>query len=154
MKKQILVICAAVACFAFAGCATVDKALLTATVTPAATNAVSGLITPALTNYAPGAAATVAAQAVSAMPFPFAGTAGIVAGWLLTAYAAYRNRKLSGALVTGIEAARQILQTTPEGQSFDGRLKTLLIEHQEAAGVLNAASRLVNKLTGDTVKTA
>jgi hypothetical protein len=154
MKKQILIICAAVACFAFAGCATVDKSLLTATVAPAATNAVSGAITPAVTNYAPNAAATVTAQAVSAMPFPFAGTAGIAAGWLLTAYAAWRNRKLASALVTGIDAGRQILQSTPEGQKLDAKFKDLLIQHQDAAGVLDAAASLVNKLTGDTVKPA
>lgn len=153
MKKTTFAICLLIA-LAFSGCATVDRAILTATVTPAATNAVSGVITSAVTNYAPNAAATVAAQAVAAMPFPFAGTAGIAAGWLLTAYAAYRNRKLAGALVTGIEAGRVILQTTPEGQQFDSKFRRMLIEHQDAAGVLNAAGRLVNTLTGNTVKTS
>jgi hypothetical protein len=67
-------------------------------------------------------------------------------------YASGRNKKLAAALVTGIEAGRQILQTTSEGQKLDAKFKDMLIAHQEAAGVLNAASTLVNTLTGNTVK--
>lgn len=90
-------------------------------------------------------------QIVGAAPFPFAGTASIALGFLYSAYAAIRNKKLNVALVQGIEAGRQVLQTTPEGQSLDKKVKDLLISHQEAAGVLNEASKLVNEYTHNTV---
>jgi len=96
--------------------------------------------------------AMAAAKTVESLPFPFAAPIGIGLGWLLTGYASWRNKKLSAALVSGIEAGRLILQTTPEGQRLDARLKDCLIAHQEANGVLNAAARLVNAYTGDTVK--
>lgn len=83
---------------------------------------------------------------------PGAGLIGIVLGWLYPAYAAFRNKKANIALVTGIEAGRQILQETPEGQKLDARMKDALINHQEVAGVLNLVSGLVNRYTGDTVK--
>ena len=153
MKKTIAIMLAACAVFAFAGCSTVEHALLSANVTPGVTNAATGVVGLPVTNYAPNPVASAAAQTVAAMPFPFAGTAGVALGWMLTAYAAIKNRKLASALVSGIEAGRQILQTTPEGKALDSQVKDALISHQEAAGVLNAASALVNQLTGNTVKT-
>ena len=159
--------------FCSAGCSAVESSLLKShsTVTPAVTNAVevvatdaSGAlvtnvtlhVTPAVTNvvYEPTPIAQAGAAAIGALPFPGAGTAAIVGGWLLTALAAWRNKKLSVALVKGIDAGRQILQTTPEGQRLDAKFKDALIENQEIAGVLNAASSLVNNYTGDTVKPA
>jgi hypothetical protein len=144
------------ALFLGAGCATVDKALFTPTsvVTPASTNAVTGAITPPSTNttYTANPMALAATQGIAAAPFPFAGTVGIGLGWLLTGIAAIRSKKLSVALVQGIEAGRQILQTTPEGQKLDAKFKDALIANQDAAGVLNAAASLVNQYTGDTVK--
>jgi hypothetical protein len=83
---------------------------------------------------------------------PFAGAGALLLGWAYSAYAAFRNRRLATALVTGIEAGRKILQETPEGQKLDGRVKDALIEHQEIASVLHAASRLVNTYTANTVK--
>jgi len=162
MKKSIkttLVITAATACFvailALPGCSTMDKALLTPndTVTPAITNAATGDVTPAVTNttYTPNPIAQGTATAIGALPLPWCGTAGAVLGACIAMYANYRNKKLAGALVTGIEAGRQILQTTPEGQRLDGMVKEALINHQEAAGVLNAASKMVNDLTSNTV---
>jgi hypothetical protein len=167
MKKILLLTALALT---FTGCASTEKALLTstATVTPATTNQVvsvdattgqsvtNQVVMPPATNvtYAPSPVAVAATQTIAALPFPFAGTAGIALGWLLTAYAAWKNKKLSVALVQGIDAGRQILQTTPEGQKLDAKFKDALIEHQEIAGVLNAASTLVNDYTGDTVKPA
>lgn len=151
MKTKIIILAAAAA-FSFAGCSALDHLATVQTVTAATTNA-AGVVTSAITNYGANPIALDAAQTVSALPFPFAGTAGIALGWALTAYAAFRNRKLATALVTGIEAGRQILQTTPEGQKLDAKVKDALIAHQDAAGVLNAASSLVNSLTGNTVAT-
>ena len=159
---------------AFVGCSAIDKTLLTATptITPAVTNQVvhvvadtngviiatnvEQVIIPSFTNttYAPAPVATATAGIVGALPFPGAGVVGIALGWLLTAYAAIRNRKLAVALVTGIDAGRTILQTTPEGQKLDAKFKDALIQHQEVSGVLQAASKLVNAYTGDTVKPA
>lgn len=161
------------------GCSTLDKLYTpTPTVTPAvtnsvpqvipaATNAVTGVVLPSVTNelqivtapqtnivIAPNPTVQAGIQAAAALPFPFAGVVAILGGWLYTAYANMRNKKLSAALVTGIDAGRQILQSTPEGQKLDAKFKDVLIQHQELAGVLNAASTLVNTLTGDTVKPA
>lgn len=156
MKKNTIAICLIIAALAYAvtGCGTIQRALLTETVSPVVTNAVSGDVSGGVTNYAPNPVAVATAQTVAALPFPFAGTAGIALGWLITAYASIKNKRLASALVTGIDAGRQILQTTPEGQRLDAKFKDMLIQHQDAAGVLNEASKLVNKLTGDTVKTA
>ncbi|MEI6194342.1 MAG: hypothetical protein WCS42_08430 [Verrucomicrobiota bacterium] len=110
------------------------------------------VVTPAQGTYEPAAIPAAAAATLAAIPLPGAGIASIFLGWALTAFAAYRNKKLSVALTTGIEAGRQILQTTPQGQALDAKFKDVLIQHQEIAGVLNQASALVNAYTGDTVK--
>jgi hypothetical protein len=162
MKKTIgttLVISLAAASFvailALPGCSTLDSALLTRhdTIEPAITNVVTGDVTPAVTNttYTPNPIAQGTASTIGALPLPWCGTAGALLGAGIAMYANFRNKKLAGALVTGIEAGRQILQTTPEGQRLDGMVKEALINHQEAAGVLNAASKMVNDLTSNTV---
>lgn len=171
-KTTLLTILAAISIAVVgAGCSAMDGALLSShfTVTPAVTNIVAVVSTnsagqsetnfeqhvkSAVTNtvYEPSTMAQVGVTAIGALPFPGAGTAGIALAWLATAYAAYRNKKLSVALVKGIDAGRQILQTTPEGQKLDAKFKDALIDHQEISGVLNAASQLVNEYTGDTVK--
>ena len=93
-----------------------------------------------------------ATSIISGLPFPWAGTAGVILGWLATAYVALRNRKVAVAMVQGIEAGRVILQTTPEGKVLDEKVRRALMDHQEMAGVLNAASSLVNAYTGVTTK--
>lgn len=179
MKKTILETIAfsalIVAVFAalvlFTGCASVEKALYNpqAVVTPAATNITQQVIlgptgepqtieipviTPAVTNrvLAPSPIVSGVIEGAKALPFPFAGTAALAVGWLYSAWASFRNKKLAGALVDGVEAARQWLQTTPEGKATDAKLVGYLKTHQEAAGVLNAAAALVNARTGDTVQ--
>lgn len=136
-------------------CGTLDKALLDkqTTVTPPSTNAVTGVVTPGSTNttLVPKPSLVADTNLVAALPLPYAAPAGIGLGWLLTAYAYARQKKLSTALVTGIEAGRKILQQTPEGQALDAKVKDALIEHQDIAGVLNQASALVNSLTANTV---
>jgi hypothetical protein len=155
----------------FTGCASAERALYghTAVVTPAATNVTHQVImgptgepetidipvvTPAVTNtvLAPSPAVQAVIQGVGATPLPFAGTAALALGWMYSAWASYRNKRLAGALVDGVEAARQWLQSTPEGKTVDGKLVGYLKTHQEAAGVLNAAAALVNARTGDTVQ--
>jgi hypothetical protein len=138
-----------------AGIVTAPVTNVTITVTPPQTNMVF-VVTPAVTNQvlAPNSSIQAGIQAAGALPFPFAGLGAIVLGWLYTAYAAFRNKKVSTALVTGIEAGRQILQSTPQGQALDAKFKDALIQHQDVAGVLNEVSAMVNSLTADTVKPA
>lgn len=172
--KSILVFfTAAVLAVVAVGCGTIESALLTThqTVTPAVTNSVTVLSTnaagevtpivtqiikPAITNtvYEPSVIAQGGTELIGSLPLPGAKTAAILGGWLLTAFAGWKNKKLAVALVKGIDAGRQILQTTPEGQRLDAKFKDALIDHQETANVLNAAAKLVNQYTGDTVKPA
>lgn len=142
----------------------------TVMVAAAQTNDVTGEITPAVlkeevtpvityeysppryqTNLVPKAFVAGAIETTSALPFPFAGAAGLVVGFLYSAYAAVRNRKATKALVLGIEAGRKFLNETPEGRKLDAVIKDKLIEHQEAAGVLNEVGKLVNTYTTNTV---
>ncbi len=130
---------------------------VTVTVVAPVTNYVQK-ITPASTNMelAPNpivqAGISTGGNVASGMGLPFAGAGAIALGWLYTGYANLRNKKITAALVTGIEAGRQILQTTPEGQALDAKIKDALIQHQQVAGVLNEVSTLVNNLTDNTVK--
>ena len=160
-RTKILFLALPVACLALtltlSSCGTLDKALLTqqTTVTPPSTNAVTGVVTPGSTNVTliPKPNLVADTNLVSSLPIPYAVPAGLGLGWLLQAYCFVRQKKLSTALVTGIEAGRKILQQTPEGQALDAKVKDALIEHQDIAGVLNAASAMVNSLTANTVQT-
>jgi len=88
----------------------------------------------------------------SMLPIPGAGVIALLAGWAYSAYGAMRNKKLATALVTGIEAGRRILQETPEGQKLDARVKAALMEHQQWAGVLSEAGKVVERYTGETTE--
>jgi hypothetical protein len=105
-----------------------------------------------VTNLVPRAGVQGGVEFVGALPLPFAGTAAALLGLLYSTYAAVRNRKTGVALVQGIEAARLWLQQTPEGQKVDAQLVAKLKQHQEAAGVLNSVSKLVNEYTGKTTR--
>ena len=58
-------------------------------------------------------------------------------------YQQARNKKVSAALVQGVETARAVLTTTPQGQAADDALVAWLKAHQREAGVLGAVSSLV-----------
>jgi len=176
MKKNLetsFVILLAIACFTFIGCTALDKAVLSVhqTITPAITNAVAvvttnadggkltniaEVVTPAKTNseFIPAPAASTGIKILGGLPIPWAGTAGAVLTAALSMYASGRNKKLAAALVTGIEAGRRILQTTPEGQALDVQVKAALVRHQSFAGVLSEAGKLVESLTGQTTAPA
>jgi hypothetical protein len=68
-------------------------------------------------------------------------------GGLYHGYLQVRNRKVNEALVQGVETARAILTTTPQGQAADAQLVKWLIEHQREAGVLATVSQLVDQLS-------
>ena len=55
--------------------------------------------------------------------------------------------KVNEALVQGVETARAILETTPQGQAADTQFVKWLMEHQKEAGVFTTVTGLVDALT-------
>src|SRR2546422_180309 len=68
-------------------------------------------------------------------------------GGLYHGYRQVRNRKVNEALVQGVETARAILTTTPQGQAADTQFVKLLMDHQKEAGGFTTVSGLVENLT-------
>jgi hypothetical protein len=68
-------------------------------------------------------------------------------GGLYHGYRQVRNRKVNEALVQGVETARAILTTTPQGQVADAQFVKWLMEHQKEAGVFTTVSSLVEQLS-------
>jgi hypothetical protein len=68
-------------------------------------------------------------------------------GGLYHGYRQVRNRKVNEALVQGVETARAILTTTPQGQAADAQFVKWLMDHQKEAGVFTTVSGLVENLT-------
>src|SRR5512137_1521561 len=68
-------------------------------------------------------------------------------GGLYHGYRQVRNRKVNEALIQGVETARAILTTTPQGQAADAQFVKWLMEHQREAGVFTTVSGLVEQLT-------
>ena len=68
-------------------------------------------------------------------------------GGLYHGYRQVRNRKVNEALVQGVETARAILTTTPQGQAADAQFVKWLMEHQKEAGVFTTVSQLVDQVS-------
>ena len=51
------------------------------------------------------------------------------------------------ALVQGVETARAVLSTTPQGQAADAQFVKWLMEHQKEAGVFITVSALVDQVS-------
>jgi hypothetical protein len=66
-------------------------------------------------------------------------------GGLYHGYRQVRNKKVNQALVQGVETARAILETTPQGQQADAQFLKWLMENQKAAGVFTVVSDLVDQ---------
>lgn len=60
-------------------------------------------------------------------------------------YGKLRGNKVAGALAQGIETAREVMKTTPQGQELDAKYQAWLVSHQAAAGVISAVTDIVNK---------
>ena len=71
----------------------------------------------------------------------------LVLGGAYHGYRQVRNRKVNEALVQGVETARAVLTTTPQGQAADAAFVKWLMEHQKEAGVFTTVSGLVDQLT-------
>jgi hypothetical protein len=68
-------------------------------------------------------------------------------GGLYHGYRQVRNRKVNEALVQGVETARAVLTTTPQGQAVDAQFVKWLMDHQKEAGVFRTVSGLVEQLS-------
>jgi hypothetical protein len=68
-------------------------------------------------------------------------------GGLYHGYRQVRNRKVNEALVQGVETARAVLETTPQGQAADAQFVKWLMEHQKEAGVFATVTTLVDQLS-------
>jgi hypothetical protein len=68
-------------------------------------------------------------------------------GGLYHGYRQVRNRKVNEALIQGVETARAVLETTPQGQAADAQFVKWLMGHQKEAGVFTTVSTLVGSLS-------
>src|SRR5215831_9124919 len=68
-------------------------------------------------------------------------------GGLYHGYRQVRNRRVNEALIQGVETARAVLTTTPQGQAADAQLVKWLMDHQKEAGVFTTVSALVESLS-------
>ncbi|MEI8190072.1 MAG: hypothetical protein WCI75_10200 [candidate division NC10 bacterium] len=75
------------------------------------------------------------------------GALALVLGGAYHGYQQLRNRKVNAALVQGIETARAVLETTPQGQAADAQVVKWLMENQKAAGVFATISTLVDRVS-------
>ena len=55
--------------------------------------------------------------------------------------------RMNEALVQGVETARAVLATPPQGQAADAAFVKWLMEHQKEAGVFTIVSGLVDQFT-------
>ena len=97
----------------------------------------------------PEALATI--EATGSIVNTFApGIGSILALALVGLYHGYRqvrNRKVNEALIQGVETARAVLTTTPQGQAADAQFVKWLMEHQKEAGVFATVSGLVDQFS-------
>ena len=54
---------------------------------------------------------------------------------------------MNEALVQGVETARAVLTTTPQGKAVDAQFVRWLMEHQQEAGVFSTVSDLVENFS-------
>jgi hypothetical protein len=124
-------------------------------VTVTATNLVpvfmTNLVQVPVTNLVAKPETEAAIGAVGSVVNTFApGIGSIVAlalGGLYHGYRQVRNRKVNEALVQGVETARAVLTTTPQGKAADSQLVKWLMDHQREAGVLGTVSDLVETVS-------
>ncbi len=89
-----------------------------------------------------------AAGAVINLMMPGIGSiVALALGGLYHGYRQLRNRKVNEALVQGVETARAVLTSTPQGQAADAQLVKWLMEHQKEAGVFASVSALVDEVS-------
>ncbi len=111
----------------------------------------TNLVQVPVTNLVARPEAEAAISATGSVINTFApGIGSIVAlalGGLYHGYRQVRNRKVNEALVQGVETARAVLTTTPQGQAADAQFVKWLMEHQKEAGVFATVSGLVDQFS-------
>ena len=136
---------------------------------PVATNMVAAVVTNfvpvyftnlvqvPVTNLVAKPEAEAAIQATGSIVNTFApGIGSIVAlalGGLYHGYQQVRNRRVNQALVQGVETARAVLTTTPQGQAADAQFVKWLMQHQKEAGVFATVSALVDQVSDNPAAT-
>lgn len=133
----------------------VEREPVTNLVTVTLTNTVpvfeTNLVQVPVTNLvaSPAALATIGAiGAVGDTYLPGIGSMiALLLGGLYHGYRQVRNRKVNEALVQGVETAREILETTPQGKAADAQFVKWLMEHQKEAGVFTTVANLVDNLS-------
>ncbi len=68
-------------------------------------------------------------------------------GGIYHGYRQVRNRRVNEALVQGVETARAVLTTTPQGHTADAQFVKWLMAHQKEAGVFTTVSELVGQVS-------
>ncbi|HOX59730.1 MAG TPA: hypothetical protein P5205_21455 [Candidatus Paceibacterota bacterium] len=125
--------------------------MVTAVVTNIVPVFYTNLVQVPVTNLVAKPEAEAVIQAAGSVVNTFApGIGSILALALAGLYHGYRqvrNRKVNEALVQGVETARAVLTTTPQGQAVDAQFVKWLMEHQKEAGVFTTVSGLVEQLT-------
>ncbi|MEI8082717.1 MAG: hypothetical protein WCI74_12820, partial [Actinomycetes bacterium] len=113
--------------------------MVTAIVTNIVPVFMTNLVQVPVTNLVARPEALAAMEAMGSVVNTFApGIGSMVALALAGLYHGYRqvrNRRVTEALVQGIETARAVLTTTPQGQAADAQLVKWLMDHQKEAGV-------------------
>src|SRR5262249_40619732 len=93
------------------------------------------------------AAIDVAGSAINAFVPGIGSIVALALGGLYHGYRQLRNRKVNEALVQGVETARAILTTTPQGHAADVQFVKWLMDHQKEAGVFVTVTDLVERLS-------
>ncbi len=112
---------------------------------------VTNLVRVPVTNLVARPQALAAIEATGSVVNAFAPGIGsvlaLVLGGLYHGYRQVRNRKVNEALIQGVETARAVLATTPQGQAADAQFVRWLMEHQKEAGVFATVTGLVDELS-------
>lgn len=90
----------------------------------------------------------LAANVASAIP----GYGAAIGAGLLALYNGYRNvrnKKSATAVIQGIQDARELLHTLPQGAAIDAQVKELLIKAQLDHGVVDDVKKLLDSHFGD-----
>ncbi len=125
--------------------------MVTAIVTNIVPVFMTNLVQVPVTNLAakPEALATIEAAGsfVNTFALGIGSILALALGGLCHGYRQVGNRKVNEALVQGVETARAVLATTPQGQAADAQFVKWLMEHQKEAGVFATVSGLVDQLS-------
>jgi hypothetical protein len=111
------------------------------------TNMVEVPVTNLVSNPVAEASISAAGSVVNMFAPGLGSIIALALGGLYHGYRQLRNRQVNAALVQGVETARAVLTTTPQGQAADAQFVKWLMGHQKEAGVFATVSGLVDQLS-------